>query len=1063
MLHITQSNSLSVLARRFADSVAMPTAEPLRPIYCVVSQPRLAHWLSLEVVKAYGIAANIQFPLPAGFVWSLIRAVVPDTPTRSVFEPSILRWRLLKEFARFEQRPSLAPLRGYLEHDRLAMGFELATEVAVVFDRYLVDRPDWIREWEAGEGNHWQAALWRSLAESTPGAQSSPHWLQALDTFFAVLERGEHLAIPDSVTFFASGGISASYLDFLERLSRHTDVLIYELNPSEQYWGDIESARRVARRVADNVDDAPYYTVGNRLLASLGRSSQAHIDRLVALDAIWHDAFVAPVEGEPATALQRLQHDIFTLAETVDENRFEPDPSIAIHACHTPMREAEVLHDQLLARFEADPTLNPQDVSVLTPDPAVYLPALEVVFGAATGARRIPFHINQFQSVAANSPAVAFLDLLSLCESRFEATRVLALLGCEAIQRRFDVRPSDLPRLSQWIREVGIRWGGDDAHLSRRGIESGPHSWRAGLDRLILGAIVDTPPGAMLWDIAPRGLALGSDRELLGHLATFVDRLIELAVSWQAPRSVRRWLSDFERAIDSVFSFTLDDADEAQRLRNAFGELRLEVELAEWRDAVPLSLMRRVLSDAIGHGRSSGMAIRPDAVYMGPLVAGGVLPTRLICVLGANDPSFPRREQRVSFDLTSEHPRRGDRSRRDEDRFGFLECALSAGDALYISYLGFDEKALSIKPPSPVVNELWDYLTASYPDIAREAWATHHRLHPFARDYYRDRDSTLFSYAPSFADGLNQAKTHPGPFAAVALPTIETPAVSVDEFVEFFLNPARYYLRHVLHVKPLREAWGPSDDEPFIEEGLDRFRTRELLAEALLRGDQADDEAAVVQRAAQANGLFPLGAIGQAAFAEEHAAASGFITRVQHERLGRVPTEARICVPIGDLRVEGVLEWFSPGGLSLVRTGALRAKDRLELWIRHLLLCASQSDITTSSQYHAWQQTASVAPISDANDHLHTLAALFKRGRETPLPFFPEASWSYIEALGRNHDAARALARASTRFQGSDRLIGEGQSDEVAIVFGSMSPLDERFESMSRHILGPVLTHVADT
>jgi len=39
------------------------------------------------------------------------------------------------------------------------------------------------------------------------------------------------------------------------------------------------------------------------------------------------------------------------------------------------MREVEVLHDQLLAMFDADPTLKPRDIIVMVADINAYSPA----------------------------------------------------------------------------------------------------------------------------------------------------------------------------------------------------------------------------------------------------------------------------------------------------------------------------------------------------------------------------------------------------------------------------------------------------------------------------------------------------------------------------------------------------------------------------------------------------------------------------------------------------------------------------------------------------------------
>ena len=66
------------------------------------------------------------------------------------------------------------------------------------------------------------------------------------------------------------------------------------------------------------------------------------------------------------------------------------------------------------------------------------------------------------------------------------------------------------------------------------------------------------------------------------------------------------------------------------------------------------------------------------------------LPFRCICLLGLNDGEFPRTTKSAAFDLIAQHPRRGDRARRNDDRYLFLESILSAREKLYLSYIGKD-------------------------------------------------------------------------------------------------------------------------------------------------------------------------------------------------------------------------------------------------------------------------------------------------------------------------------------------------------------------------------------
>src|SRR4029078_11131871 len=109
------------------------------------------------------------------------------------------------------------------------------------------------------------------------------------------------------------------------------------------------------------------------------------------------DAFVVPGNESLLTALQsdlslgkpRATRRAGTFS------RHEPDTSISVHSCHSPMREVEVLRDQLLAAFEADPGLEPHDVIVMTPDIDAYAPLIEAVFGRdANEPGFIPFRIS---------------------------------------------------------------------------------------------------------------------------------------------------------------------------------------------------------------------------------------------------------------------------------------------------------------------------------------------------------------------------------------------------------------------------------------------------------------------------------------------------------------------------------------------------------------------------------------------------------------------------------------------------------------------------------------------
>jgi exodeoxyribonuclease V gamma subunit len=88
------------------------------------------------------------------------------------------------------------------------------------------------------------------------------------------------------------------------------------------------------------------------------------------------------------------------------------------------------------------------------------------------------------------------------------------------------------------------------------------------------------------------------------------------------------------------------------------------------------------------------------------------------------------------------YPRRGDRSRRNDDRYLFLEAILSARERLYISYVGQSIQDNTLIPPSVLVSELIDYVEQGFEIPGRnirEHLHTRHRLQTFSPEYFKNR------------------------------------------------------------------------------------------------------------------------------------------------------------------------------------------------------------------------------------------------------------------------------------------------------------------------------------
>lgn len=363
MLRIYYSNRLERLALAQASLLERPLSDPLLPERIVTQSPATANGLAQRLAERLGVVANVDFALPASFVWEVYAQQLPQGPPRALLDRQSLVWAVFDRLHALPVDPAFAEPANYLRGDnRELRTYQLACRIADLLDQYPVYRPDWILAWERGEESHWQARLWRLLTEGAAPRHRARLWdeLRTLSEASGL----DPARLPERVSVFGISALAPVHLDVLERIARLTEVHLFTVNPSLAWWGDITSARDLARlrarwRAQRRPDASEYYEAGHPLLASMGHQGRELFDQLQGLQAEELELFEEP---EADTLLAGLQRDLLILTDRsgADQDPSEVRPgdlSVQVHACHSPLREVQVLHDRLLDLFERLPGL----------------------------------------------------------------------------------------------------------------------------------------------------------------------------------------------------------------------------------------------------------------------------------------------------------------------------------------------------------------------------------------------------------------------------------------------------------------------------------------------------------------------------------------------------------------------------------------------------------------------------------------------------------------------------------------------------------------------------------
>jgi exodeoxyribonuclease V gamma subunit len=1086
-----------------------------------------------------GIAAALDVTLPARFLWQAYRSVLSQregedaVPPVSPFDKPRLVWRLMRLLPALMDAPVFAPLARFLaEDDDLRKRHQLAERLADLFDQYQVYRADWLTAWAAGEdviltargearplaeAQRWQAELWRALRDDilqTRGEQGLASSRAAVHERF--LEACQALSVrppglPRRVVVFGISSLPAQTLEALAAMARVSQVLLCVHNPCRHYWADIiehkdllrAERRRQQRRPGMPADlaETELHLHAQPLLAAWGKQGRDYLRLLDEFDeeqayrnlfegeSLRIDLFDSPLgEGEGSaepSLLRQLQDDILELRPLHETRATWPavdpvrDRSLRFQVAHSALREVEILHDQLLAAFSEDPTLRPRDILVMVPDVDQYAAAVQAVFGRLDpdDTRHIPFTLSDQASRHRLPLLIALESLLRLPELRLSVSDLLDLLEVPAVRARFGIAEAGLPTLRRWIEGAGIRWGLDARQRQSLDLPAGltANTWAFGLRRLLLGYAVGDAADGPWQGIEPYDDIGGLEAALAGPLVTLIDTLEDQWRTLAEPTDVSTWGERLRGLLEACF---LADSDQdlmaLTRLEQALDAWQESAEEAGLTEPLPLSVVREHWLSQVDEA-SLSQRFLAGAVNIATLMPMRAIPFRHVCLLGMNDADYPRVQRPLDIDLMAHDYRPGDRSRREDDRYLFLEALLSARDRLTISWVGRSIIDNSEQPPSVLLGQLRDHLARGWrlscsasPGHDDEdggkallaALTTEHPLQPFSIEYFRE-GASLSTYAHEWRE-LHRPDAEPAPAEKVPLaPFRQESPLTLAQLGNFLKAPVQAFYTTRLKVFLETEAMERLDHEPFALGGLDHWQLQHALIgasrEAVEAGEPIEPVLAATLERLERQGRLAMGGFAErmrdklvepmdTLFAdyrqvleawphamEEPLTVSLDLQAALGQGLGEGTGEGLVLEDwLGELRVNDAMERCRVllTTSSLVNKGKYHWKHWLGPWVAHL---AGQLEgpMTTRLLSRAGGGTLAPLPADEARAHLATIAAAWQRGMATPLPLARDTAFAWLEKGGSPAAMARCLAgnaseedhkawkAASTTFYGS--------------------------------------------
>ena len=1078
-LTLYQSNRLEALADRLAKELSENRKEnfSLRPDTVLVNNYEMAQWLAIRIAERQGVCANVDFRLIGSYVYELSGWI--ETRRQPVMQDETigrarLRWLIFSVLSHPESglESGQAAITGkayglenILEPARRAGPaglYELSGQIADVFDKYMNFRYDMLQEWEQHTDTasledadaRWQAALWNLLCERAGERFKAGHLVKLAEGLSGVGSAQDARGIqempglddilknlPPAIYIFGISYLPPLHQDIIKALSNCSHVQLYHLAPCREYWTDIVPERKRIRleRKYDMETIDSLFPAGNRLLAALGLAGRQFLARFHELDFSSGRDLSEKAQGN--SMLSAVQHSVLQMKELEEVVQGQekgaclPDGSIEFHSCHNRLREVEVLHDRLINAFLEDSSLEPHHVAVMAPDISLYSDAIEAVFGQAPEERQIPYSIGDI-GFDKSSPAVnAFISLLNAAAGEFTAPDLMDLLAEPMIARRFGLDNESLYTMRQLVKQAGIRRGMDT--LSP-GSNCTTNTWLFGLDRLMVTGLMDTEGAAELpggYRVRPLDCSIEGERlNQLSALSSFVFGLERLSSRLLVDKTPH--VTDYWRPVlrDAIIEFIMPedewDRDITENLVIPLEKLFEDME-AGGLEHIPFRALSAAIQDHFSTPSANSTFIS-GRVLFSSLVPLRALPFRVICLMGMNQGEFPRQAARPSYDLMAKNPRAGDRIRREEDRYLFLETIMSARERLVITFVGRRQSDNERLEPSTVVSELVKTVAQGLaPDDTSKARAisrdiiTEHPLQPFGEAYLKDNSGRLLSYAtewlPVDSNGRRLETRRVEPVAewpsdfSTLLERPEEPEwqVSAESLVFFLSNPVRHFLRTLLSIEVNIGEEALGDHETYR---LDYHEEKEVLTEILLQlsGGREPGDAFFkrLYNRLVLGGVLPDNALGDAAWQ----------WRMENRFLplaDQLNSLSQKVYPAGDAEVDFSIDLgLSPPARMLISGSAgIRTRDegimelqpamsersKILLWLRHVIWCASGTATDPGKAFLITRKGESARlaalPEAHATAYAMRIAKLYKQAMTGLIPFWPAASYAFAKAL----------------------------------------------------------------
>jgi len=1036
MLHFYRSNRLEWLAEKLSDSlVSEKEAHPLQSDTVIVPNRNNARWLQFQLSAFNQISANIQYVLPAEWMWSEIRRIHPGTPVELASDKNPLKWAVMNVIMNNQIPENATLVRNYLnnfkDENRMERYLELSNLVASTFDKYLVHRPDMLLEWEKNklisQNKHevWQRDLWNRLNDQWKNLYENglQYNRSALWKDLLVKIHNDELAVDskNNLKVFHPGKLPEPLLELF--------VAYSTLLPVHIFSSQLVNFKNTT--VTKN-------TFLSEMLVEENSSGEAFQFFLSEYKPDYGEQ-VHFANRRETGLLQVIQNRLISGEQAFTNDEY-PDDTVSVHSCHSKLREVETLHHFILECLEQSNSLRTDEIAVVSPKIDEYTPYIKAVFDNQDGdLPPIPFSIGETHTNERNPISKAFENILEFIESRWFSSDFMEILHSGPVMDKFDFNDSNITTIRRWITDNHVTWGVDQEHRNEyKQPPNQKNTFRAALNRLWFASLYDLPDFTMIDSTtAFQGVDTTEMEELLARFSSFVNTLNQIRLQTNNDFSLSDWGKKALNWIDCLFS----DDSEKYELNNLIEIIHAVIDqssLSGFNKKIPFKIFKQEIVSLIAGSQSTTASLERGVIFSS-MVPLRNFPFKIVAVIGLNEDQFPRKTVTPEFDLIQNMPLSRETNNKDEDRQLFLQYVMAPSEKLYISYIG--RSAIdNEKIQTSVILEKWMDRIAELTDIRIDDLIKEEPLNGFSENLFKRNKSFSRMYA-DIAVLMGMEKKRTGNYIRESPQQNEArKIIRIRDLESFYRNPLKFYLREKFGVR-ISDYDDHLGEEKFVSDPLLSYK----LTGSVLSWIEAQENPESIQNLLLNSGIVPEGFPGQKLSTTVIEQSRDILDTILRETGSKEKLKIDISNHLDNNYIEGFINSYSKEGYIDIFLSSKSGKNLIIAWIRYLTLLHHYDihRIENRILFNAKKEGGewlSFKPVERRNEVLANLIDVYLNGIETPFLFAPKTSYQfskYVEKKG----IEIAIQRAEAEWFGN-YVIAENSDPFYQLWFGRSNPLE---------------------